>query len=92
MIREVVQSQEQAEGDAWQRLDEICGRLSHLDADLVEWTLPLAEVAGKRIVAELLITDAHRPLKQLATLLRRIADEVQRLTSEPDSRTLDPDS
>jgi hypothetical protein len=86
VIHEVVQPQEQTDWDARQRLDLACRRLTRLDAELVEWTLPPAGVAGKRVVAELLITDTRRPLQQLALLLRRIADEVQVLTA--DSRTL----
>ncbi len=80
MIREVIQSDDEAEEDARQRLDRRCRALTRLDAELVEWTLPPAGGDGKRVVAELLITDTHHPLEQLAMLLRRIADEVQRLT------------
>ena len=80
VIREVVQPDDEAQEDAWRRLDRRCRTLARLDADLVEWTLPPATGSGKCIVAELLITDPHRPLEQLVMLLRRVADEVQRLT------------
>jgi hypothetical protein len=82
VLREVVQRDEQAESDAWQRLDEACGRLTRLDADLVEWTFLPADASGKRIIAELVITEAQRPLEQLARLLNRIARDVRRLAAE----------
>lgn len=82
MIREVVPPEDEVQGDAQQRLDRLCRRLTRLDPELVEWTLPPAGSAGKRVAAELLLTDARRPLEQLAKLLRRLADEVQRLADK----------
>jgi hypothetical protein len=81
VIREVVQLREQWDWDAMQRLDQCCRRLARIDAELVEWTLPPASREGKRVTAELLVTDSRHPLEQLASLLRRVADAVQRLTS-----------
>ena len=78
-MREVVPPEVEADADARQRLDRGCRPLTRLDAELVEWTLPPAAGAGKRVAAELWITDARRPLEQLTALLRRVADEIQRL-------------
>ncbi len=80
VIREVVPTENEARDEARQRLDRLCRRLTRLDPELVEWTLPPAEGTGKRVAAELMITDGRRPLEQLTALLRRVADEVQRLS------------
>jgi hypothetical protein len=82
MIREVPPPEDERQAEIHQRLDRACRSLVRLDAELVEWTLWPAADGGKRVAAELWITDAPRPLEQLSALLRRVAEEIQR-TSRP---------
>ena len=79
MNREVVQPWEQQTWDRQQQLDQRLRVLLGMDAELVEWTLSPARPEGKHVTASLLLTDHRRPLEQLAGLLRRVADEVERL-------------
>jgi hypothetical protein len=82
MIREVAQGHDQEQWDAGQRLDEACRRLRRIDVELVEWTVSPAGPHGKRVAAEILITDRRHPLTQLARLLRQIAAEVEQLARQ----------
>lgn len=77
MMREVIQPEEQASWDAQQRLDRAFDSLIRIDWELVEWTLADADAEGKRLSASFLVTDSRRPLKQLADMLRCIADQVE---------------
>ena len=81
MLREVIQPEEQASWDAQQRLDGALDSLIRIDWELVEWTLAAVDAEGKRLSASFLVTDACRPLEQLADILRCIADQVEGLAS-----------
>ena len=79
MLREVLPLDEQAQQDARQRLHEACRLLRWIDPELAEWTVAPPTAEGQPLLARLLLTDARRPLEQLARLLRRVADQVERL-------------
>jgi hypothetical protein len=79
MLREVFPYERQAQEDAQRRLQAACELLRWIDPELAEWTVLPPAPEGQGISARMLLTDARRPLEQLARLLRRTADQVERL-------------